>query len=61
VPIQTPQEDSWQVVQQAGILRVGTAADYPPFEYYNENYELDGFDIALIKQIGQKLGLQVDE
>ncbi|HLB48009.1 MAG TPA: transporter substrate-binding domain-containing protein, partial [Anaerolineales bacterium] len=56
----TPQDDSWLKVQQAGILRVGTSADYPPFEYYNEKSELDGFDIALIQQIGQKLGLKVE-
>jgi ABC-type amino acid transport substrate-binding protein len=55
-----PQDDSWQKVQQAGVLRVGTTADYPPFEYYNQNFELDGFDIALIQQIGQRLGLKVE-
>jgi ABC-type amino acid transport substrate-binding protein/heat shock protein HslJ len=54
------QDDSWQKVQQTGILRVGTTADYPPFEYYDANLQLDGFDIALIKQIGQRLGLQVE-
>ena len=36
-PTQSPQDDSWQKVQQAGVLRVGTSADYPPFEYYNDN------------------------
>jgi ABC-type amino acid transport substrate-binding protein/heat shock protein HslJ len=57
----TPSPDlSWQKVQQTGVLRVGTTADYPPFEYYNQNFQLDGFDIALIQQIGQKLGLKVE-
>ena len=59
-PTQAVQDTSWQKVQQAGILRVATTADYPPFEYYNEKQELDGFDIALIKQIGQRLGLRVE-
>jgi ABC-type amino acid transport substrate-binding protein len=59
-PTLAPQEDSWQKVQQAGVLRVGTTADYPPFEYYNEKFELEGFDIALIQQIGQRLGLGVE-
>jgi polar amino acid transport system substrate-binding protein len=58
--VQAPQDDSWQKVQQAGVLRVGTSANYPPFEFYNENSQLDGFDIALIKQIGQRLGLNVE-
>jgi ABC-type amino acid transport substrate-binding protein/heat shock protein HslJ len=59
-PTQAPQDSSWQTVQQSGVLRVGTTADYPPFEYYNDKFALDGFDIALIQQIGAKLGLKVD-
>ena len=55
-----PQEDSWQKVQGAGVLRVGTSADYPPFESYDENHNFVGFDIALIQQLGQKLGLKVE-
>lgn len=60
-PTKTPPvDDSWEKVQQSGVLRVGTSADYPPFEYYNEKFELDGFDIALIQQIGQRLGVMVE-
>ncbi|MEZ4707575.1 MAG: ABC transporter substrate-binding protein [Caldilineaceae bacterium] len=50
----------WARVQQAGKLVIGTAADYPPFEFYNSNYELDGFDIALAKALGEQLGLEVE-
>jgi len=53
------QDDSWTRVQEAGILRVATSADYPPFTYYNQNYGIDGFDPALIREIGTKLGVQV--
>jgi ABC-type amino acid transport substrate-binding protein len=59
-PASVSQDFSWQNVQQAGVLRVGIPADYPPFEYFNENDQLDGFDVALIQQIGQKLGLMVE-
>ncbi|HMT20925.1 MAG TPA: ABC transporter substrate-binding protein, partial [Promineifilum sp.] len=52
--------DDWERVQQAGKLVIGTAADYPPFEFYNSNYELDGFDIALAKALGEELGLEVE-
>ncbi|MCB0098058.1 MAG: transporter substrate-binding domain-containing protein, partial [Caldilineaceae bacterium] len=41
--------NDWQRVQQAGKLVIGTSADYPPFEFYNSNYALDGFDVALAK------------
>lgn len=59
---QTPvtPEDHWQQVKAAGTLVFGTAADYPPFEFYNSKFELDGFDIALAKAIGKELGVQVE-
>lgn len=41
------------------VLTVGTNAEFPPFEYVGENGEPDGFDIALIKAIGEKLGYEV--
>jgi glutamine transport system substrate-binding protein len=50
----------WDRVQKEGKLVIGTAADYPPFEFYNSSYELDGFDIALAKALGEQLGLQVE-
>lgn len=43
-----------------GVLTVGTNAEFPPFEYVNDNGEPDGFDIALIKAIGKKLGVTVE-
>ena len=61
IPTQTtPPDTSWQTIQQSGVLRVGTTADYPPFEYFDGNYQLTGFDIALIQAIGQRLGLKVE-
>lgn len=42
-----------------GVLNVGTNAEFPPFEYVNDDGEPDGFDIALIKAIGEKLGVEV--
>ena len=53
------QDDSWQRVQVAGVLRVATSADYPPFSYYNPDFVIDGFDPTLIREIGSMLGVQV--
>lgn len=41
------------------VLVVGTNAEFPPFEYIGDDGEPDGFDIALIKAIGEKLGMEV--
>lgn len=50
----------WARIQSDGRLHVGTSADYPPFEFYNTEHQLDGFDIALIRAIGEELGVIVD-
>lgn len=42
-----------------GVLTVGTSADFPPFEYMDGS-EIVGFDAALIREIGDRLGLEVD-
>jgi ABC-type amino acid transport substrate-binding protein/heat shock protein HslJ len=55
-----PAPDLWDQIQRSGVLRVGTSADYPPFEYYNNRYQLDGFDIGLIREIGKELGVKVE-
>jgi ABC-type amino acid transport substrate-binding protein len=53
-------DQTWMRIQSDGIMHVGTSADYPPFEYYDSNFQLTGFDVALMKAIGQELGVIVD-
>jgi len=57
---QTPADDSWSVVQQSGVMLVGTSSGYPPFEDYSGSSNLDGYDIALAYELGKKLGVQVN-
>jgi len=57
---QTAEDDSWERVKLAGVLRVATSADYPPFSYYNNDFVIDGFDPALIREVGKKLGVQIE-
>lgn len=45
---------------QDGKLIVGTNAAFPPFEYVGDDGEPEGFDIALIKAIGERLGYEVE-
>ena len=54
-----PTAGDWQKIKAAGKITVGTSADYPPFEYYDKNYKMDGFDVALMQEIGKQLGLKV--
>ncbi len=43
-----------------GTITVGINAQFPPFEYYNENGELYGFDIDLMNYIGERIGFEID-
>ena len=51
---------TWAAIQERGVIVVGTAANYPPFEFRNRDFQLDGLDIAIIKEIGRRLGLAVE-
>lgn len=41
------------------VLTVGTEATYPPFEYYNEDNVITGFDVELLALIGPKIGREI--
>ena len=58
-PAQEGQDGAVSEVLADGVLTVGTNAEFPPFEYVDDNGQPDGFDIALIKAIGEKLGVEV--
>ena len=45
-------------VRASGVIRFGVASDYIPFVYMDET-TLDGLDVALVKEMGRRLGLQV--
>lgn len=55
-----PESDDWASVQAAGKIVAGTSADYPPFESYDDNFKLTGFDIALMEAIGEQMGLPIE-
>ncbi|EMS81528.1 MULTISPECIES: transporter substrate-binding domain-containing protein [Desulfotignum] len=40
-------------------LVVGTSADYPPYEYTDDKGEFVGFDMDLIRAVGEKMGKKV--
>jgi len=51
--------DAWETVRQRGRMTIGVSADYPPFAFYNDDFELDGYDIALARLLGERLGVEV--
>src|SRR5512145_1334491 len=49
-----------EAVKQAGVIKVGTSADYPPFESVDESGNKVGFDIDLMTEIAKRLGVEVE-
>lgn len=47
-------------VENKKVLVVGTNAEFPPFEYVGDDGEVDGFDIALIKAVADKMDMDVE-
>ena len=45
---------------QKAKIKVAISADFKPFEYYDENGELTGFDIDLMNYIGEKIGFDIE-
>lgn len=53
------QADDLSDVTQNGVLRVGSSPEYVPFVFYDENGNMDGIDIALLKEVGRRMGVTV--
>ena len=49
-----------QITKETKILKMGTSADYPPFEYVDTavSDEIIGFDIDLAKMVAKELGYE---
>ena len=57
-PATTPSDNGGEAA--AGPWVVGTEPAFPPFESQDENGELVGFDIDLMKAIGEQAGVEVE-
>ncbi len=49
-----------EAIKQAGVIKVGTSADYPPFESVDASGNKVGFDIELMTEIAKRLGVKIE-
>ncbi len=56
-----PEETAEEAEQgtDGAVLIVGTNPEFPPFEYLNDANEVDGFDIALMKELSNRIGMEM--
>lgn len=60
-PTTPPETDEvWSRILKNKKIVVGTSWDYPPFSSVNADFQVVGFDIALIEEIGRRLQIPMD-
>lgn len=47
-------------IKKAGVIKVGTSADYPPFESVDASGNKVGFDVDLMTEIAKRLGVKLE-
>lgn len=52
-------ESALKKIEEEGVLVMGTNAEFPPFEYRDENGEVAGFDVAIAQEIADSLGAEL--
>jgi polar amino acid transport system substrate-binding protein len=50
----------WDRIQSTHRIVIGTSADYKPFEYYDESFQITGFDAAIARELGTRLGVELE-
>lgn len=49
-----------EAIKQAGVIKIGTSADYPPFESVDANGVKVGFDVDLMTEIAKRLNVKLE-
>lgn len=62
IPTATPpnHDPTWDRIQSSKIWRIGASGNYAPFAFYNEQNELDGFDVQLGKALAKQMGVTAE-
>ena len=49
-----------EAIKQAGVIQIGTSADYPPFESVDASGNKVGFDVDLMTEIAKRIGVKLE-
>lgn len=54
------EETQWEKIEKAGVLKVATPGTYWPTSYHNDKDELVGYEIEMLNEIANRLGVKVE-
>jgi polar amino acid transport system substrate-binding protein len=60
IPTTQPVDLVWQRINQNHKIIIGISPDYPPFAYVDQNFAVQGYDLALVQEVGKRLNLPLD-
>ena len=49
-----------QEIKDRGVMKVGVMGTYQPYNFLNENKEMDGFDVDIAKEVAKRLGVEAE-
>lgn len=47
-------------IKSAGTMKVGMMGTYAPYNFLNDNKEMDGFDADIAREVAKRLGVEVE-
>ncbi|CAI6084410.1 L-cystine-binding protein FliY [Paenibacillus sp. JJ-100] len=47
-------------IQSAGVMKVGMMGTYRPYNFLNDQKEMDGFDADIAREVAKRLGVEVE-
>ncbi|HSO58821.1 MAG TPA: transporter substrate-binding domain-containing protein [Paenisporosarcina sp.] len=53
-------DNALENIEESKVIRVGIEGAYPPFNYYNDKNELEGFDVDIANEIASRMGVEVE-
>jgi ABC-type amino acid transport substrate-binding protein len=59
-PGEEGKDETWERIQEEGLIRIAMDASYPPFEYFDEGGELVGYDVDLAWELARRFGVDAE-
>lgn len=56
----TSGQEKWEAIQKKGKLVVATSGTLYPQSYHDDNNQLTGYDVEILKEIGKRLDLDIE-
>lgn len=60
MPGEQGKDETWERIQDEGLIRVAMDASYPPFEFIDEGGEVVGYDVDLAWELAGRFGVDVE-